>query len=341
MAMLNFYTDIHSHPTLRAFNCYNDLKNRNLWVSTDNEEFNTIITRFMRIQTKDIIKYSQSNFYRLQEGNVRIIFDNLYPVEKGWLSYRKFASMFFSDKATTEVFLTTTGVARDKYHELKKKKSYFNELKDQYDFLLNGQGRSPNKKAYYKLANNYQEIKSILSKDNKGIIVVPCIEGAHSFESGNPLGHKLKLEEHKALLSKNIAHVKSWDHPPFYVTFAHHFWNQLCGHATTFPLSSKIMLNQNPGLDTGFTDLGKKVMTALLSRENGKRILLDTRHMSAQSRIEYYQYVKEYNQMHPKDTIPIISSHTAVNGYETLFNSMKKKDTAFKKKKSMQANPKE
>ena len=44
--------------------------------------------------------------------------------------------MFFSDKATTEVFLSTTGVARDKYHELKKKKSYFNELKDQYDDIL-------------------------------------------------------------------------------------------------------------------------------------------------------------------------------------------------------------
>ena len=135
-----------------------DVSKRNIWASTDNKKFNTIITRFMRIQTKEIIKYSQSNFNKLAEANVRIIFDNLYPVEKGWLNYRKFASMFFSNKATTEVFLTITGSARDKYHELKKKKSYFNELKDQYDFLLNGQGYSPNKKAYYKLANNYQEI---------------------------------------------------------------------------------------------------------------------------------------------------------------------------------------
>ena len=330
MAKLGFYTDIHSHPTLRAFNCYNDLKNRNLWVSTDNEEFNTIITRFMRIQTKDIIKYSQSNFYRLHEGNVRIIFDNLYPVEKGWLSYRKFASMFFSDKATTEVFLTTTGVARDKYHELKKKKSYFNELKDQYDFLLNGQGYSPNKKAYYKLANNYQEIKSIVSKDNKGIVVVPCIEGAHSFESGNPLGQKLQLEEHKALLSKNIAHVKSWDYPPFYVTFAHHYWNDLCGHAKSLKPPVNLAFNQDAGINKGISQLGWHVIKELLTTQNGKRILIDTKHMSVKARLEFYSFITTHNAINPFNKIPIICSHAGINGYSGFSQSTKENDTIKK-----------
>jgi hypothetical protein len=234
----------------------------------------------MRIQTKDIIKYAQSNFYKLSDGNVRVIFDNLYPVEKGWLNYRKFASMFFSDKATTEVFLSTTGVARDKYHELKKKKSYFNELNDQYDFLLSGQGKSPNKKSYYKLSNSYKNIRSIVDNDDNGIVVIPCIEGAHSFESGNPLGQKLPLEEHKALLSKNISHVKSWDFPPFYVTFAHHYWNELCGHAKSLKPPINMAFNQSQGLNIGISQLGWHVIKELLTTQNGKRILIDTKHMN-------------------------------------------------------------
>ena len=40
MPKFGFYTDIHSHPTLRAFNCFKDVNKRNLWDSTDNEVFN-------------------------------------------------------------------------------------------------------------------------------------------------------------------------------------------------------------------------------------------------------------------------------------------------------------
>ena len=40
--------------------------------------------------------------------------------------------------------------------------------------------------------------------------------------------------------------------------------------------------------------------------------------MSIQSRIEYYLYVQEHNSLNPNDRIPIISSHTAVNGFDTI-----------------------
>ena len=55
------------------------------------------------------------------------------------------------------------------------------------------------------------------------------------------------------------------------------------------------LLNQNRGMDKGLTELGRHVLRELLSRENGKRIIIDTKHMSVQSRKEYYGFVRNYN----------------------------------------------
>ena len=88
--------------------------------------------------------------------------------------------------------------------------------------------------------------------------------------------------------------------------------------------------NQKKGLDTGFTSLGKKVLHELLSSKNGKRILIDIRHMSIEARLEYYSLVKKHNKKNPNDRIPIISSHTAVNGFDTIQKSIEKKDNMQK-----------
>jgi microsomal dipeptidase-like Zn-dependent dipeptidase len=46
--------------------------------------------------------------------------------------------------------------------------------------------------------------------------------------------------------------------------------------------------DQEEGINTGFTELGWKVIDALLDNTNGRRILIDIKHMSAQARQEYF-----------------------------------------------------
>jgi len=40
------------------------------------------------VTSKDILKESQSNFYKLIEGNVRVVMISLYPIESGFLKIR-------------------------------------------------------------------------------------------------------------------------------------------------------------------------------------------------------------------------------------------------------------
>ncbi len=94
----------------------------------------------------------------------------------------------------------------------------------------------------------------------------------------------------------------------------HHFYNEICGHAKSLTSLSKISADQSEGLDTGFTILGKKVLKKLLDKTNGKRILIDIKHMSVQSRNEYYEMLKKD---YVNENIPLIVSHGAVNGFRS------------------------
>jgi len=94
------------------------------------------------------------------------------------------------------------------------------------------------------------------------------------------------------------------------------------------------LINQKKGLNTGITELGRHVLRELLGRHNGKRIYIDTKHMSVQSRKEYFGFVRNYNVINPNDKIPVLSSHTGANGYKDLDSSLKIFDHNRKSRKT-------
>jgi microsomal dipeptidase-like Zn-dependent dipeptidase len=115
----------------------------------------------------------------------------------------------------------------------------------------------------------------------------------------------------------NVAKLKNWDHRPLFISIAHHFYNELCGHAESLSPLLKRFLDQSQGLNTGFTDLGRKVLHGLLDNSEGNRIFVDIKHMSTQSRKEYFQILdSEYHN----EMIPIIVSHGAVNAWKSFDN---------------------
>ncbi|MEM6737875.1 MAG: hypothetical protein AAF620_17585, partial [Bacteroidota bacterium] len=140
------------------------------------------------------------------------------------------------------------------------------------------------------------------------------------------------------------AHVdfvkKQWPYPVFFVTFAHHFDNKLCGHAHSFPDISALILDQSKRLNGKFTAAGWQMIRKLLSLNaqneedlnEGYRILIDVKHMSADSRKQFYEKIIK-PCLAKGLTIPVIASHNGHSGRKTLdeliANYGQEKDDSF------------
>lgn len=330
--MQEFYVDIHCHPTMRAINTTPNGSQKNMWESTKNDIVNSVVGRWAWEQSKNVSKLSQSNFYNCINGKTRVVFDSFYPIERGFINFKKNPQLIVGKKTLETLAITASGISIERMKKYRDKQDYFAELNEQYNFLLSNQGASPCGRYNYRIAKSYQDLEESLKNDPTAVNVIVTIEGAHAFGCGMLSTENMPIDELKQVLKKNIDEVKKWEHPPFFVTFAHHFWNQLCGHAMTLPIPTTIACTQLQGLDIAFTELGSFVLDELLSTKNGKRILIDTRHMSVNSRKHYINYVTQHNKKNPEDRIPLISSHSAVNGFETMDHSLEVKDSISKKK---------
>lgn len=161
-----------------------------------------------------------------------------------------------------------------------------------------------------------------VSLPEQEVRVVLTIEGMHalSMDKNLEVVPEKKLFDRMRYLKEKTA--------IFFITFAHHFDNGLCGHARSMPVILRTLglVKQESRINEGFTDLGRKALLFLLGIKQeqgewipdpdaGRRILIDVKHMSAASRIEYYAIVRAWNEAHPDEKIPIIASHM---GYAAL-----------------------
>lgn len=332
----NFVVDLHCHPNIKSFNSGHPKPTKNIWEKIVHDKADKPFLRFIRKNTIGIHKESQCNFYALAKGNVRVAQVSLYPIEKGFTRLRNLPHFIVGHNATEEMFELISGMSKERVKVIKEQSNhYFHDLNKEYQYMAKGQGPSPCGEYEYKIVNNYSELEEVVNNQPNTIAVILSIEGAHAFGCGNDETEKMSLEDLKTELSKNIKKVKDWEHPPFSVNLAHHMWNQLTGHSTSFKNPINLLLKQGKGLDRGLTELGRHVMRELLSTDNGKRIHIDTKHMSVKARQEYYGFVRNYNFLNPENKIPVICSHTGVNGYKDLETSLRKKDNNKKSKKSI------
>ena len=183
----------------------------------------------------------------------------------------------------------------------------------------------------YWVARNLEELDEKL-ESTEDVVFVLTIEGAYVFSIG-PDGKRVSEND----IFERIDLLQHLEHPIMFITLAHHFDNGLCGHAHSIPDSAGLVMDQDLRLNEGFErsgDLGLRVARAMLSLDEqlhdtgGRRILLDCKHMSAQTRKEYYdEIVRPYNAArrkrdasyqaeHPE--IPVFLSHAAYSGTATL-----------------------
>jgi microsomal dipeptidase-like Zn-dependent dipeptidase len=278
----------------------------------------------------NLTKFSQANFTSLAKGGVNVICVSLYPIEK-WFFVNKIKNEFIRDISAN----FATGVGKKRIDAVQAINNYFKDLEMEYDFYKQLDGKIiqlPEGKFRYKLVKSYNEIKAFRAQDQDKIATI-CV--LLSIEGMHVLNQNINKPPKETVFMANLQKIKNWKYPPFFVAVSHHFWNHLCGHAESFTKLVKKKVNQSEGLNTGFTSLGIKVVHELLSTNNGKRILIDLKHMSVASRIDFYKLIDD----DPKyKNIPLIVSHGAANGIQSFTDKNQKGSKVAKKLNPVEIN---
>jgi microsomal dipeptidase-like Zn-dependent dipeptidase len=324
--------DLHCHPNLKSFNSGYPDPAANIWDSIQHK-----IDGKMAQSISELVKHihmeSQCNLDAMTAGNVRVFQLSLYPTERGFLHLRNIPKLLAGKRRINIAQEVITGYAAESIAYQKKNYNYFEDLQAEYAYVAGQQGKSPDGKSEFVLVNNYKELEQALKKENT-LIGIVTIEGSHVLGTGAPTTDQIPKDVLIQQLTENIQTIKSWEYPPFVMNLAHHFWNHLSGHATSFKRPINNIVNQNKGKNKGITEAGWHVIRELLSSNNGKRILIDTKHMSVAARKEYYAFIGNHNYLNPKSKIPVISSHACASGFKTLDSSIRQNDIMLKARKS-------
>jgi hypothetical protein len=356
--------DFHAHLSLKPFNSNtiyskkafppDDEINRERFRAKEN------VSPLVGVLAKDINTTSQLHMESLSKSNIRKMCIALYPLEKVFTQYKTGPAILgfilkntkINDvvelaklgPVTLRIIATLTGYEVNQLQNLKKGTyHYYNELLGAYQFLVDNQNKGVANQGIlgFEIAKDYAHSARIVQEGK--IALITSIEGANGFleHSG---GFSRLLEADKAgrtaevlaTLTKNITDFKK-KAPLFILSLAHHQYNFLCGHAESFVGAPKVLLKQggrtkvegrNKNIhfyNLGLKENGRKIIDLLLDKTIGHgRVLIDTKHMSRQARIDFRALIKQYNTDHPNDLIPFIQTHTAANG-RSLFEHGRKR----------------
>jgi len=315
----NNYVDFHCHPALKPYGkSFNykkkgiNHKHRGRTASIWHYNPPTVVDKLLNYII-NITKFSQSNFTSLSKGGVSVICASLYPIERAFFD-NKLQPEFLKDL----VINFATGVGKRRVDYIQQITDYFEDLEREYNFYLqlnNVSFNLPEGQFKYRIVRHYRDIKAVIDASNEATTSVTTVCVIMSIEGLHVLNSDISKPPNEREFMSNLRALKNWQAAPFFVTVAHHFWNHICGHAESFTDLVKSKVDQSEGLGSGFTDLGMKIVHELLDKNNGRRILIDVKHMSVAARQEYYKLLAD----NPKyKDVPIIVSHGAANGLKSF-----------------------
>lgn len=361
------YFDFHCHPSFKPYhNSLNE--EVNLWDFFPEKTSNLYeMPALIRgsVRKFGFEGSSQSNLQNLLDGGVKGVVLAIHPIEKGWFMNldKKFPLPppvfinLFDDYPFIFSFLTGASITKSKklieetIKENPENINYFKEALEEYKII-----KSEEKKNNEEMDRSFKIVKDFEDYQNNQstMLGILSIEGGHTLLSDVSKDELLvkfedlptsRRDDIKKQVLENILKLKgesqrvsedeqfSKDKVPFYMTIAHFYNNLLCGHAKSYPDKSflgiiKKLFDQGVYLNEGINDLGEEVIDFLLDRRNGRRVLIDIKHMSAKARLRYYEMIKE-----KKEKIPIICSHGAANGMpktvDTTDNSSFEKENSY------------
>lgn len=338
----NMIIDMHNYGSMRAFHSRNTT-DYSVWELVEHD-CSVSYSDEMIGAFSEMSKHSQAHFEALMEGKVGIAF----------VSFETFERPFFSNSLMkAEKYVGTysclTGIVPEAAAPYIRDRDYFKDFVDYYHYLKN-QSRFPYTSLdgtySFRIIDSRSSLREVMQSESELGIVL-------SLTGGHLLGHSVFIEndltetpDYQKVVMKNILRLKGsyplidntselLSEPVIYVKLASNFRNGICGSARTFPDSQEKIFKGTSAynhIDGNFETFGKKVVQALLSRANGRRILIDISGMSLASRRQYYDFRNQLNK--PDDNIPIIATHVGISGkswddpvYLTEDNKTKNKDS--------------
>jgi hypothetical protein len=349
--------DFHTHTTLKYYaSSHPNNKKIKLWDEYIPNCSSRIYNELKNIEAlKEVSSSTQSDFINLAEGNSVLNYIVLGQLEAGFTRI-EFPSnnMLFSNlnawfgiigplfafrKQKLKFIECISGVSFDKLMFLNKKieskgnyDSYFEEFKKEVEYILTHVNKSflskNGKNITVRLPNDKNELTQFLNESNSNLILIFAIEGIQAIgKIGKIRNNDLKghLQHYKEAI--NFLRIpfsfegKTYSIKPFYISPAHHFPNFLFGHSKTLSGTIGNLLEQEINPKQGISKEGIEILDALLFSINGKRIFIDIKHFSVQSRKDYYKYL---DLVDPDKTIPVICSHTGITNtsWERLDDSI-------------------
>lgn len=310
-------TDLHCHPTLKPVghlitdqHANNPGHKSSLWYHEKVSGWDKIID-----VVAGVAIYSQADLISALNGGVKVLHVSLYPPEVSF-----FNNKLPLRKAGDAIENFVTGFTQPRVNEIQSPGyDYFNDLTAQYNLLQYMDGQPVNlesRKCKYILARTYNDLKPIMDgtlPDTVGIVV--NIEGGHALGCGRD---PIRFPCNPSTILDHARAIKEWEHTPFYITLAHHFYNELLGHTRSMPESLAKIIDQTYGMESGFTSLGEKVVHTMLDKSMGKRVLIDVKHMSIAARQRYYHIL---DTDYSSERVPILFTHGGVNGLSDFSQS--------------------
>jgi microsomal dipeptidase-like Zn-dependent dipeptidase len=265
------FLDLHTHPTLKSLLTNGKV---NCWGFVD-----------ASILSHDFD--SQCNLNQMKKGNVKIAIASLHPLE------RPFTDPFLL-KGILPYFSPLDGSFLKKIYQ--NKISYYFLLKRELELFENNQQVHDQS---FQFANSFDD----LSDDKTNIIL--SIEGGHSFININ----SNDVDEVGKDIIQNLKEFKKLNHRILFITLTHLAQAPLCTHS--FGMKMRLIFRDKSFFPkgNGLTNWGKEFIREAMSSENGKRILIDIKHMSIKSRKEFY----DLRRLEFPDA-PIIASHMGIAG---------------------------
>jgi len=362
----NIFTDLHCHTALKpTFNSEKTPNMWVFSDNPHPDEFLHFFNLFKRLGLRKMhdtfASYTQTNLEACAKGNLRLLVITLYPIERGYVSRKSFGSIltafltlfvkggkwysYTSKKLALlkAVIQSLVGISPAKidemWHEQRRRRNYvdyYADYKKELGYTINAQQTRSTDSKYasqqFKLVNNWEEYKT--SKANNVICGIITAEGVHSFgeyrvkhlfsrRSVDGLNTS-NQKRFKETMVANIADAKTSNYPPFFITMSHHFNNLVSGHCKSFTFPMTAFFNQKGGRNRGLSQFGKELITQHLLQRNPRRILIDVKHMSIKTRLEYYQIVR--HMQNEGDSVPIIWSHSAINGFKDMRSASRARD---------------
>lgn len=314
------YVDIHCHPSLKPYSKsfkYRPIKNNSLDPNRKNSIWHYSPPNFLEKFLNRLVtltKFTQADLSALAIAKTQVVVVALYPFEKHF-----FGKEIFGIKSVTDVLVNlAASISQSRMDYIRNNKDYFHDLVDEYNYYrqLHNQVVKIDGVIYtYRIVKSFVEVEAniLQETDSKKIInIILSIEGGHSFNTGILMNKDMASPTE---VLGNIDTIKNWEYRPLFLTLAHHFYNELCGHSRSISIGL-LKKNQDRGLNTGITELGYQAIDRLLDNKNGNRIPIDVKHMSAPSRKSYYNLL---DTKYCAEKIPVIASHGCCNGKSSIF----------------------